>query len=119
VSLGTWCELDAAGHIHDPALAAPLPIEVMIHAARADDAVARALLVKRNPVLEATRARDRAEGHAAGKAEAVIAIVTVRGLSPDHASRARILGERDLARLDRWITRAMTCATIAELFTEP
>jgi hypothetical protein len=39
--LGTWRELDPAGHIEDPALEVPLPIEAMVHAAKADDAVAR------------------------------------------------------------------------------
>jgi Putative restriction endonuclease len=115
VALGAWCELDAAGHIDDPALAVPLPVDSMIHAARADDAVARALLAKRNPVLEVVRASDRAEG----RAEALIAILAARGLSLDHAVRARILGERDLARLDRWIARALAGATTGELFTEP
>jgi hypothetical protein len=33
--------------------------------------------------------------------------------------RARILDERDAARLDRWLARAVTCMTADELFAEP
>jgi hypothetical protein len=41
VALDTWCMLEVAGHIADPALEVPLPITAMIHSAKADDAVAR------------------------------------------------------------------------------
>jgi Uma2 family endonuclease len=56
-ALGAWREIDAEGHIEDPALAVPLPIDAMIHNAKVDDALARALDAKRNPVIEAIRAR--------------------------------------------------------------
>lgn len=46
-------------------------------------------------------------------------ILAARGLPPDLTMRARILGERDLERLGRWIARAIAGATMAELFTEP
>jgi len=54
--------LDAAGRVEDPALEAPLPIEVMIRGANADDAIARALAAKHNPVIEAIRAECKAKG---------------------------------------------------------
>jgi len=119
----TWHELDAAGHIADPALEVPLPIEAMVHAAKADDAVARALVARHNPVIEAVRAEDRAagkaegkiEGKAEGKIEALIAILAARDTDPGSAARERILRERDPQRLDRWIVRAATAATIAEI----
>jgi Uma2 family endonuclease len=142
-ALGTWSVLDPDGHIEDPALGAPLPIGDLVHAAKADDSMARALIAKRNPVIEAVRAQDRAEGKAKGlaegkamglaegkamglaegkakgKAEALLDVLTLRNLSVDDAARSRILGEQDLARLQRWLSRAMTCATVAELFAEP
>jgi Uma2 family endonuclease len=67
--LGTWRGLDAAGHIEDAALELALPIEAMLHAARADDALAHALVARRNPVIEAVRAEDRAAGKAEGVQE--------------------------------------------------
>jgi Uma2 family endonuclease len=130
-TLGRWTELAPAGQIDDPALEVALPIEALIHAARADDAVARALLAKRNPVIEAARARDRTagqiegraagqiEGRAAGLAEAVRALLAVRGVSLRAADRARIDDERDPERLHRWLARAATCATVEQVLDEP
>src|SRR5262249_12857197 len=65
-TLGRWQALDTEGHIEDAALALPLPIEAMLDAARADDALARALVARHNPVIEAVRAKDRAAGKAEG-----------------------------------------------------
>jgi hypothetical protein len=113
-ALGTWRVLDSSGHIEDPALAVALPIETLIRNAKADDPVARALLAKRNPVL----VQDRAEARAEGKAEAVIVLLTARGIAVDGATRERILGERDAQQLDRWVVRAASCATLAELLAE-
>jgi Uma2 family endonuclease len=122
-ALGSWSMLDATGHITDPALEVPLPIAAVIHSAKADDAVARALAAKRNPVIESIRAESRAEGlaegKAEGKAEAIVALLAVRGVSLGRVERDRILGERDLARLERWLARAISCASVAELLADP
>jgi hypothetical protein len=119
---GAWCELDPAGHIEDPALAVALPIEALIHDAKADDAVARALLAKDNPVLARSRAEERVEGRvegiAEGMARAVIVLLAARGVAVDGAARARIIAERDPQRLERWIGRAASCATTAELLVD-
>jgi Uma2 family endonuclease len=111
--LATWRELDPAGHIEDPALEVPLPISSIIHAAKADDAVARALIAKGNPVLEAHVARHRSEA----KAEALLSVLAARGVALGDAERVRILGERAPEQLDRWLVRAATCMEAAELFT--
>jgi Uma2 family endonuclease len=125
--LESWTVLDTSACIEDVALAAPLPLETLVSAARADDAMAQALLTKRNPVLEEARARDRAEGRvegraegrAAGRAEALLAILETRGFSLDDAARATILAERDVSRVDRWVARAVTCTDLADLLAEP
>ena len=118
-ALGTWSVLDPAGHIDDPALDAPLPIEALVSTARADDDIARALLLKRNRVLLQKLAEGRAEGKAEGKAEALLMVLTARGIVIDEVTRTRLLGERDAERLDRWMARATTCQTLAELDIEP
>jgi len=137
--LGTWRELDVAGHIEDPALEVPLPINAMIHASNTDDAVQRALIAKDNPVLKAYIAKHREEaraegiaegkavakgiqegltrGKAEGKAGALLAVLAARGVALGDAVRVRILGERDPEQLDRWLARAATCTQAAELFT--
>jgi hypothetical protein len=43
--------------------------------------------------------------------------VTVLAIAVGDAERVRILGERDLVQLDRWLAGAVTCAEAAELFT--
>ena len=117
-----WDVLDPGACVEDPALAVALPIEALVHAAKADDAIARALLAKRNPVIEAARAHDRAaaeqKGIARGQAESLIAVLDARRVALGSADRARILGERDPAILARWIMRAATCTEVAELFIE-
>jgi len=175
--LGAWQVLAVRGCIEDAALALPLPIEAMLDAARADDALARALVARHNPVIEAVRAEDRAAGKAEGsrrgkaqgireglrrgkaegvqeglrrgkaeglrrgkaeglrrgkamgkaegvqeglrrgKAEAVLAVLAARRVAVGKAARARILGERDRAQLDRWLAVAARCAKVSALFT--
>jgi Uma2 family endonuclease len=129
-ALGTWHVLDSDGRIDDPALAVPLPIEALIRNAKADDAVARALVARNNPVVLQNRAEGKAEGRAEGlaegkaegraegKAEAVIVLLTARGIALDAATRERLLGERDVQQLDRWIVRAASCATLADLLAD-
>jgi hypothetical protein len=119
VAQATWSPLDPTRFIEDDALDAPLPIAALIGTARADDAVSRALLAKRNPVLVEGRANAVAEGRAEAKAEALITVLTARGLVLDDTTRARLLGERDAHRLDRWIARAATCRSLADLDAEP
>jgi len=112
-SLDRWSEITASC-IEDPALDVPLPVDVLVTAVKADDAVARALLAKHNPVLEASLS-----ALATGFAKAIIALLAARGIALDGATRARILAERDPDRLERWTARGATCATAAELFAEP
>jgi hypothetical protein len=137
-----WCELDASSHIDDPALEVPLPIEAILHAAKANDAVARALLARHNPVLEARLAERHDEGvqeglargveegfargvaHAAraladaalALADTVLAVLAARGIAVGEAERVRIVDERDLALLKRWLIGASTCAEAHELW---
>ena len=59
----------------------------------------------------------QAEGEAKGKAEAVLRFLSTRSISPTAEERDRILGSRDIAELDRWIEKAATVASVAELFS--
>jgi hypothetical protein len=126
ISLATWSVLDTGAAIEDPALGAPLPIRALLHAAKADDDIARALIIKRNPVIEAHVAacREKAlnEGRAEGQLESLVRALLValeaRGLAIRSDDRARILDEQDPDRLLRWIARAATCDDIAAMFSE-
>jgi hypothetical protein len=130
VVLGGWSLLYSSGELADPALRVPLPIELLIHSASIDDAVARALIAKNNAVFADNRAEGEAEGRARGeaegmakgklegRAESVVELLVRRGVALDAEARARILAEHDPVRLDRWFARAVVCASIAELFAE-
>jgi hypothetical protein len=119
--------LEPAGTIDDPALAVPLPIGALVQSAKADDAMARALLAKRNPVLvamvEATLAEGVAEGMAKGVAEgelkamaqAILRVLARRGVAVAADQHERIVTERDIARLEAWLDTAVTCASTSEL----
>jgi hypothetical protein len=117
-SPASWSLLDPGTHIEDPALAAPLPVNALLHAAKADDAVARALIVKRNPEIATHTLQARTEGKQEGIAESLLAFLSARGVALAVADRARILGERDPAMLNRWVVRAATCDTAASLFED-
>lgn len=125
-----WEILAPSAVVEDEALALPLPVHDLIVAAKADDAVARALLAKRNPVLvealTASRTEGKAEGKAQGEAQglvaakrdAVLAVLAARKIEVDDRQRTRIRREADVATLDRLLQAAVTCRTAAELFAE-
>jgi Uma2 family endonuclease len=130
-ALAAWTQLAPDAVIEHPAFITPVPMEALVQAVIADDHVARVLLTKRNPVFEAARAQDRedgfrsglqlgkAEGLQLGRANSVVAVLTARGWSLDDTTRAQIFAERDLERLDRWVVRALSCASVADLFATP
>jgi Uma2 family endonuclease len=109
-----WSDLDLDGTIQDECLSRPLRVRALLDAAEADRAVAEALVDKHHPVIEELRAQTFAkglrdgkdEGVVAGKAAALLAVLAARGLAVSDEARARILGCRDGALLDRWIGRA-------------
>lgn len=114
-----WIELDRSSAIEDRCLIEPLEVEALFDAAAADDAVARGLLARGNPVIEEARRKDKAEGRAEGKAEgraeAILAVLEARGLSPSETLRQRILGTKDLDQLGRWLTRAPVVDSAEEI----
>jgi predicted transposase YdaD len=61
-------------------------------------------------------ARGRAEGEARGRAQAVLRVLEARGLELPSSVRDRILGCADLAVLDGWLARAVSCESVEALF---
>ncbi len=112
---GTWAFLAPSDSIVDETLALPLPLEALVRAAKTDDAIARALVAKKNPVIEGIRADGKAEGKAEGKAAALVAVLRGRGLVVTAEAEASIRATRDEAQLDAWLARAATCASVDEL----
>jgi hypothetical protein len=90
---------------HNPVLEARL-------AERHDDGVREGLA--RGVEQGLARGVEQGVAHAArALAEAVLA---ARGIAVDKAERARIVDERDLARLERWLIGAATCSDAHELW---
>jgi Uma2 family endonuclease len=123
---GGWEILGPDAVIDDPALVIPLPVHDLVAAAHSDDAVARALLAKDNPVLVANIARERADAarSAASRARleatarAVVAVLEARGFAPTDAQRRTIASTDDLATLERWLVAAVTCVDVDGLLAE-
>jgi len=55
------------------------------------------------------------EGEAKGEARALLRILAARGLEISDEARAQVLACQDLARLDAWLTRALTATSVAEI----
>jgi hypothetical protein len=64
---------------------------------------------------ELGRAEGKELGRAEGIAVAVIGFLEARSLIPDQAQRAAILACTDKQRLERWVARAATVQSVAEL----
>lgn len=106
-----WQILPGDATIEDPVLAAPLPIDSLVAATKADDAMARALLAKANPVLTAAIA----DGQLAALRRAVLSVLAARNLGPSAAQRAAIESEGSLERLEQWLARASTANAVEDV----
>lgn len=61
--------------------------------------------------------REKAELRAEGKAEAILTVLTARGFQVSDGVRQRVLGCKDPGLLERWLTRAVTALSDAEVIT--
>ncbi len=123
---GSWVPLDAASFITDRVFASPLPVATLVGSSRVDDAVALALLHKRNPILRNALergkaeglaeglARGKAEGLAQGKVEALLMLLLSRRLIPTDSEHRRILGASS-RQLDTWLRNVIRCGSVDEL----
>ncbi len=64
------------------------------------------------------REEGREEGRAEGRVASLLAILDARGLAVSAAEQETIAGCTDDALLTRWIRKAVTAATVAEVFAE-
>ncbi len=65
--------------------------------------------------LEQGLQQGRQEGLTQGRAEALLRILTARGVQVDEVARQRILACTDLTTLDRWLDRALNATTLSEV----
>ncbi|HWO17718.1 MAG TPA: Uma2 family endonuclease [Kofleriaceae bacterium] len=116
--LDSWSILDVTAAITDPALAVPLPVGALLRTAKADDAVAAALLAKRNPVLEAALDSAEARGEARGKRAVLLHQLRQRFGDEVDASVEQRLAAASAAQLEVWATRVLSAASLTELLAD-
>lgn len=54
-----------------------------------------------------------------GEARALLTVLRGRGIAVPDAARDRILAEKDPMRLERWLVKALTSATLTEVLDDP
>jgi predicted transposase YdaD len=68
--------------------------------------------------LQQGLAKGREEGRLRGRAEAVLRLLTARGVHADEAARQRILSCTDGAALDRWFDRALNATALSDVLDD-
>jgi len=58
------------------------------------------------------------EGKAEARADDVLTVLDVRGIAVPEAARARILAEKDMKQLKRWLQKAAVASSIADVIDE-
>ncbi|MBA3454179.1 MAG: Uma2 family endonuclease [Deltaproteobacteria bacterium] len=107
--LGTWEMLAMAVHIHDAALAVPLPVAALVDAVAADDATVRAYRTKRHPEFLAERMEERGD---------VLRRQLVLKFGPIDAEHDALLQAATPERLHRYLERVLTATNLAAVFAE-
>ena len=62
--------------------------------------------------------KGRAEGRAEAQANAVLTALRVRGIAVSEAVRKRILAQKELPRLERWLEKAIVATSISEVIDD-
>ena len=106
---GPGDELRAPGILQNPVL-----VEALYDRKAAHQATLRNLLQRRGyQDLDEVRA----EGRVQALRDAVLAVLSARGLSADDTARAALDGCRDLETLQRWLAAAAVAGASSEIFT--
>jgi hypothetical protein len=121
-----WATMPETSSIQDPCLVRPLPVAALLDAARADDEMGEALLVKRPPSIRRALSESEGKGVKKGRREgekkgrlvgarnAVRRVLARRDLPVDAQDAARIDACTDLATLERWLDQAVAAASTTE-----
>ena len=68
---------------------------------------------------EEGRAEARAEGYAEARARDVLTVLRVRGITVPDVVRERILVQKDLEQLERWLEKASVATSIGDVIDDP
>jgi len=64
------------------------------------------------------RTEGRIEGRAEAQANAVLTVLRARGIAVSDAARKRILTQKDLQRLERWLEKATLATSIGDVIND-
>jgi hypothetical protein len=64
------------------------------------------------------RAEGRPEGRTEMRADAVLTVLRIRGIAVPETARKRILAQKDLKRLERWLEKAAIATSIGEVLDD-
>jgi hypothetical protein len=64
-------------------------------------------------------AQGEAQGEAKARAHDVLTVLQARGIAVSDAARERVLAQKDLAWLKRWLAKAAVASSLAEVIDEP
>ena len=67
---------------------------------------------------EEGKAEGRAEGRAEARAETILTVLRVRGIEVPATARERILAERDLDKLTRWLEKAVLASMVEDVIDD-
>jgi len=65
------------------------------------------------------RREGRDDGRVEEAARNLLAVLRGRGIAVPDAARERILAERDPARIERWIAKAVVAASVGDVIDDP
>src|SRR5262249_7060059 len=120
--LGTWSILDGDASIVDPVFAVPLPVRALLQTAKADDAVAAALLAKRNPVLETALEEAEVKGNARGvqQGERALLLRQLRRRFGDevNAEVERRVAAASAEQVEMWAVRVLSATTLSGVLAD-
>jgi predicted transposase YdaD len=64
------------------------------------------------------RVEGRAQGRAEGEARTLLKLLRLRGFAVDESTAERILTTTEVATLDRWVERALSARSVAEVLAD-
>jgi hypothetical protein len=79
----------------------------------------REFLMQTHDIVENWRQEARTEGRTEMQAEAVLTVLRVRGIDVPDDVRERILAQKDLEQLKRWLEKAVVASSIHEVLEDP
>lgn len=111
-----WSPVSEESMIEDPCFVRPLPVRALFDASEAHEAVADALRMRGCRAFREEYEAGRAEGKAEGMVASLLVVLEARGVAVTAEQKEHIGAMSDRETLDRWLRRAITAASLDEVW---